>query len=60
MKMGASGYPPNVKTDKEKEEYRKEAYDSEGITLDSQLLDAGPNPGLRSIAKLMLNSLWGN
>jgi len=31
----------------------------EGIDLSAEELNKGANPGLRSLAKLMLNSMWG-
>ena len=33
--------------------------EEDDVDLSKELLDAGYNPGLRMIAKLMLNSLWG-
>jgi len=54
--MGASGDPPEViaKTIT-RDQYIECVRESLGIELDRGLLEAGPNPGLRSIAKLMLN-----
>lgn len=55
--MSASGYPPEVDANDDVacERYIQQVREEEGIELDRELLDAGHNPGLRSIAKLMLN-----
>ena len=57
LKQEASGWPPNVKTDEEKEEYIRTYEMHEGVRLDPDNIEY--NPGMRSLAKLMLNSLWG-
>ena len=55
--MGASKCPPevNVADPVARQHYIQTVRESLGIELDEKLLMAGPNPGLRSIAKLMLN-----
>ena len=57
MKQEASGYPKECVTDEQKQRYIDEYYEHEGIRLDPNKIKY--NPGLRSLAKLMLNSLWG-
>ena len=44
-------------TDEQKQAYIEEYYEHEGIRLDPEKIEY--NPGLCSLAKLMLNSLWG-
>ncbi len=57
LKQHASGYPSDVVTDEDKENYIREYYEKEGIQLDPEKI--GHNPAQRSISKLILNSLWG-
>ena len=57
IKQEASGYPKDRVTDEQKQAYIEEYYEHEGIRLDPENIEY--NPGLRSLAKLMLNSLWG-
>ena len=57
IKQEASGYPKDCVTDEQKQRYIDEYYEHEGIRLDPKEIKY--NPGLRSLAKLMLNSLWG-
>lgn len=57
IKTEASGYPDWCLTDDDKNRFIADFYAREGITLDKQAIAC--NPGLRSLAKLMLNSLWG-
>ena len=57
IKQEASGYPKDCVTDEQKQRYIDEYYEHEGIRLDPKKIKY--NPGLRSLAKLMLNSLWG-
>ena len=57
MKQEASGYPKECVTDEQKQRYIDDYYEKEGIRLDPNKIKY--NPGLRSLAKLMLNSLWG-
>ena len=63
IKQEASGYPPecydeNKKLIEEKvDEYIETYYQNEGIHLNKDKIEY--NPGLRTIAKNILNSLWG-
>ena len=57
LKQEASGYPKDCVTDEQKQRYIDEYYEHEGIHLDPNKIEY--NPGLRSLAKLALNSLWG-
>src|SRR5678815_197550 len=58
-KTEASGLPDGI-TDKDCDEflqYLQDFKDIEGVTLDPSNIES--NPGMRYIAKLLLNSLWG-
>lgn len=57
IKQEASGWPQNCETEDEKRVYVEDYLKHEGISLDPRKIEK--NPGLRSIAKLCLNSLWG-
>ena len=57
LKQEASGWPSNVKTEHEKRQYIHLYFVNEGIQLEYDRIEK--NPGLRSLAKLMLNSFWG-
>jgi len=57
IKIEASGWPSSVKTEAQKADYIRMYKDRENITLDPEKICF--NPGLRSLAKLLLNSLWG-
>ena len=57
LKQEASGYPPHIKTEEEKDKYIQEYLDHEGIQLDKQSIVK--NAGLRSLSKLALNSFYG-
>ena len=57
IKQEASGYPKDCVTEEQKQAYIDEYYEHEGIRLDPEKIEY--NPGLRSLAKLMLNSFWG-
>ena len=57
IKQEASGYPKGVTTEKQKQQYVDEYFEREGICLDPDKIEY--NPGLRALAKLMLNSFWG-
>ena len=59
LKMEASGWPKNVDTDQKKRRFLQEFKDREGIDLNYEELEKSGNSGLRSLAKLMLNSMWG-
>jgi hypothetical protein len=57
VKQQASGWPEWCKTHSDKDTYLENYEKNEGIKLQESLI--AHNPGLRSIAKLCLNSLWG-
>ncbi|KAK4883382.1 hypothetical protein RN001_006701 [Aquatica leii] len=57
LKQECSGWPQNCTTDIEKDSYIQEYYLKESIQLDKHSINK--NPGLRYLAKLMLNSFWG-
>ena len=57
MKQEADGWPSWAKTEEEKTLYLDEYFKKEGIKLDRNAI--AKNPGLRQLAKLMLNSFWG-
>ena len=52
-----SGWPSGCQTEEQKEAYVKKVYDTEKIKLNPTRIEL--NPGRRSSAKLMLNSMWG-
>ena len=56
-KLEASGFPGNVTTAEEKEAYVADILNREGIQLELEKI--APNPGLRNMAKIALNSFWG-
>jgi hypothetical protein len=57
-KFHASGFDKSIKGDKEKEaRFIREAFEMFGLVIDT--LKMLPNPGKRSLMKLMLNNLWG-
>jgi len=57
MKQQASGFPDNVTTEKEKDEYIQNYFHHEGVKLEKDKISK--NPGLRSLSKLALNSFYG-
>ena len=57
IKQEVSGWPKWCKTDDDKRKYIQDYYDREGIWLNANNIKK--NPGLRQLAKLMLNSFWG-
>ena len=57
IKQEANSYPKHCVTDEQKQRYIDEYYEHEGIRLDPNKIEY--NPGLRALAKLALNSLWG-
>ena len=57
IKLEASGYPKNCVTDEQKQAYVDDILEHQGIQLDPAKIVY--NPGLRALAKLMLNSFWG-
>ena len=57
LKQQSSGYPENVCTEEEKNEYIDSYLKHEGILMDKESIKK--NPGLRSLSKLALNSFYG-
>ncbi|XP_044005444.1 uncharacterized protein LOC122850350 [Aphidius gifuensis] len=57
IKQEASGYPSWVKTESDKDQYIEEYFQAENIKIDKENIDF--NPGLRTLSKNMLNSLYG-
>ena len=58
IKQEASGWPPWVGEDETKrQQYLRDYYEHEGIQL--EYANIQKNPGLRTLAKMMLNSMWG-
>ena len=57
MKTEASGFPRDVVSLEQKKKYIQDFENKEGIILD--LENIKKNPGMRTLAKLQLNNLWG-
>ena len=58
IKQEASGWPKWVGDDETKrQQYIRDYYEHEGIHLEYDKIEH--NPGLRALAKMMLNSMWG-
>jgi len=57
LKQETSGWPSECLDDESKEQYLREYEKTEGIVLDKN--NIARNPGLRSVAKLGLNTFWG-
>lgn len=57
IKQESSGWPKNCLDDVSRERYIDDFTLSEGVKLDRESIEK--NPGLRSVAKLCLNSFWG-
>lgn len=57
LKTNYSGFSSWCKSQSEKETYVKNFHEKEGVLLDINSITK--NPGYRSLAKLLLNSLWG-
>ncbi|XP_054272648.1 uncharacterized protein LOC128992928 [Macrosteles quadrilineatus] len=57
MKQEASGFPSWCETDEDKNKYIDDYFQKEGVQLEKDKIVK--NGGLRSLAKLMLNSFWG-
>ena len=57
IKQECSGWPQGVKSEEEKSKYIEDYFKVEGIKLDPKKIEH--NPGLRTVAKLCLNTLWG-
>jgi len=58
LKLEASGYPGWVRSSEEEEQYVEAFWKNEGITLDRETIKS--NAAKRGLAKLCLNSMWGN
>ena len=57
VKQECSGWPEDVVTEEQKDQYIADYHKAEGIKLDPDRIEH--NPGLRTVAKLCLNTLWG-
>ena len=57
IKQEASGWPEDNMTEQQKQTYIQNYFEHEGIQLEYDKIQK--NPGLRTVAKLMLNSMWG-
>lgn len=57
MKQEASGWPKWCQTEDDRYKYIEEYHQREGIRLEYH--NIASNPGLRALAKVMLNSFWG-
>lgn len=55
VKQECSGFPQNVKTELQKQQYIDDYLQVQGIRLDKEAINK--NPGLRLVAKLYLNRL---
>ena len=58
IKQEASALPSNVITEEDKEAFAERYFAHQGVRLDPAKMN-GKNEGLRCMAKLCLNSLWG-
>ncbi|XP_046856165.1 uncharacterized protein LOC124449275 [Xenia sp. Carnegie-2017] len=57
IKQESSGFPSRIQTPEDRQKYVADYYENEGILLRHDKIDY--NPGLRALAKLCLNSMWG-
>ncbi|XP_072048507.1 uncharacterized protein [Amphiura filiformis] len=57
LKQEASDYPDWCETLEDQRRYIDEYFENEGIRLNPENIEK--NPGMRSLAKLCLNSMWG-
>ncbi|XP_046862275.1 uncharacterized protein LOC124455682 [Xenia sp. Carnegie-2017] len=57
IKQESSGFPSRIQTPENRQKYVADYYENEGMLLRHDKIDY--NPGLRALAKLCLNSLWG-
>lgn len=57
IKQESEGYPEWVQTEEDKDKYINDFYEREQIMLDRNKIMK--NKGLRTVAKLILNCLWG-
>ena len=55
IKQESSGYPDWCMTEQDKIKFKQDYFEAEGIRLEN----VEKNKGMRAIAKIMLNSLWG-
>jgi len=58
LKQESSGYPSWVQSEENKDKYIEDYRRAEGIALDKASISK--NSGQRTLAKLQLNSTWGN
>ena len=57
IKQEASGWPKDDMSEEAKQDYIQKYFEHEGIQLEYDKIEK--NPGLRTLAKMMLNSMWG-
>lgn len=57
QKLEASGYPPDILSEEDKESYINHVKEKDGIELTKE--DIRKNPPSRTLSKLSLNNLWG-
>ena len=57
IKQEASGWPKDDMSEESKQDYIQKYFEHEGIRLEYDKIEK--NPGLRTLAKMMLNSMWG-
>ena len=57
VKQESSGWPKGVESEEDKDNYIKQYFEHEGIKLNKKNIEV--NPGLRTVSKLCLNTLWG-
>ena len=55
LKQEASGYPAWCVSEEDREKFKRDYYENEGIKLHH----VAKNEGRRAFSKIMLNSLWG-
>jgi len=56
-KIQASGWPTNCTTKEQQEQFMADVKEHDGIIIDSTMMEK--NPGLRTLSKICLNSMWG-
>ncbi|KAJ1518855.1 hypothetical protein ONE63_011531 [Megalurothrips usitatus] len=57
LKQHASGWPAGLETEDQKVQYTMDVLEKDGILLECDKMER--NEGLRTLAKLILNSFWG-
>ena len=57
LKLQYSGWPPGCEDEAGKDKFIEQIYKTEGLKLSKS--EICKNPGLRTLAKLLLNSFWG-